>query len=126
MDKEAYQPYMSEQHNKESRLYTRVTYNVLVSIFYNGQLIGKRIARNISVGGVLVETDDLGLPLNSLVEIEITAPNNTSLSVVRTPGVVNRAGRECIAIEFERLDKDVEDIIKKYLALEQKLTPSTI
>lgn len=115
---------MSEQFHTEARLYTRAIYDVPISIIYNGQLIGKRFTRNICIGGVLVQTDDLGLLLNALVEIEITAPNITSQPAVRIPGVVNRIGKDCIAIEFERLDKDAEEIIKKCLELERELTSS--
>lgn len=103
---------MSEPFFSEARLYTRVTQDAPVSIYYNGQLIGKRYLRNISMGGILIKTEDLGLSAYSLVEVELSTPEDSSLTTLRIPGVVNRINATEIAIEFENLEKGIEQIIK--------------
>ena len=103
---------MSNSFIRESRLFTRVNYNKPISIYYNGNLIGKRNAGNISVGGILIQTEDLGLSAYALVEIELVAPTKFSQTTLRIPGVVNRVNDSEIAIEFETLAKETEVIIK--------------
>jgi len=106
---------VSRLFDNEARLYTRIDHKIPVAIFYNGQLIGQRFSSNIGVGGILINTDDLGLPVNALVEIELIVPDDFMQSRIRIPGVVNRVGKADIAIEFERLDKAAEAIIKNAL-----------
>lgn len=107
---------MPEPFYRESRLYTRVAHDIPVAIYYNGQLIGRRISRNISVGGILIRTEDLGLSAYALVEIELEVPEKLKQSTLRIPGVVNRINHEEIAISFEALDKGTELVIKKYVS----------
>jgi hypothetical protein len=84
-------------------------------IIYNNQLIAKRVSKNISVGGILIITEDLGLPAYALVEIELNIPEDVTYGTLRIPGVVNRVNSGEIAIAFETLDKGAEIIIKKLL-----------
>lgn len=103
---------MSNSFIRESRLFTRVKYDKPVSIYYNGNLIGTRNAGNISVGGVLVITEDLGLSAYALVEIELVTKNKLSHPMLRIPGIVNRVNDSELAIEFEVLEKETEVLIK--------------
>ena len=109
---------MSEPFYRESRLYTRVNNDIPVVIYYNGQLICKRLSKNISVGGILIKTEDLGLPAYALVDVELKVPGESTPSVIRIPGVVNRVNHEELAITFEALDKGAELVIKKYVMLQ--------
>ena len=102
---------MADFTNDERRLYTRTPINLRVLIYYNDKLIGKKRTINISVGGALIESEDLGLPINSLAEIEFEVDENHPLKEIRLPVVVKRVTSNNIAISFEVLDKATEQLI---------------
>ena len=97
----------------EKRLYTRVTSNIAVSIYYNKSLIATCRATNIGVGGILLESNDLGLSVNSLVNIRFEVGENQYLCNKFIPAIVNRIEGNTLALSFEMLDKGTEQIIQQ-------------
>jgi hypothetical protein len=96
---------------KESRLYTRVEARIPVSIIYNNVPIADCFTRNISVGGLFVEVHELGLSINSLIEIRFNVDTNHLLFRTNVPAIVKRIEAEGIAVVFERIEQGAEDLI---------------
>lgn len=95
----------------EKRLYTRTLTDVSVFIYYTHKLIAKRQAINISVGGALIQSDDLGLPVNSLIDLMFEVDIDHPLKDFLFPVVVKRITDENFAVSFEVLDKATEALI---------------
>lgn len=98
----------------ERRLYTRVVNRVPVTIFYDGSQVAQRRLVNLSVGGLLIETEDLGLYLHSLIAVrfdveELYHPRDLSL-----PAIVRWFNERYLAASFEQLEKGTEEIILRY------------
>ena len=110
---------MSSNSIEERRLYTRVNRIIPISIFYDLRLIAFRQTVNISVGGILINTEDLGLVDGMLVEVELDINNSVGMSNVRIPAVVNWSSENRLALAFELLDKKMEPIVRLPLHLQE-------
>lgn len=97
---------------KESRLYTRVEARIPVSIIYNNVLIADCITKNIGVGGLFAEVHELGLSVNSLIEVRFNVDSNHLLFNMNIPSIVKRIEADGIAVVFERIEKAAEDLIQ--------------
>lgn len=95
----------------ERRLYTRVKCRVPITIFNNECLIAERITLNASIGGLLIQADDLGLSLDSLIIIRLQSDTGGDQEDMRIPAIVKRITNISIAIGFEMLEKAVEGFI---------------
>lgn len=95
----------------ESRLYTRVNARLPVSIIYNAVPIADCFTRNISIGGAFVEVHELGLSVNSLVEIRFNVDVNHLLFNTLIPAIVKRIDEDGLVVAFERIEKAAEDLI---------------
>ena len=73
---------------EERRLYTRLNKRVPLSVHYNGHRISRCFTINISIGGALLDVQDLGLTQNSLVEITFGVTQWHALYEVRIPAIV--------------------------------------
>ena len=60
---------------------------------------------------MLIETNDIGLMLNSLVDIIIDVPVEFCLYKKKIPAVVTRCEPGNIAISFEKLEKGTETLL---------------
>jgi len=98
---------------KEKRLYTRVTGTISVAVYYNKSQIATCRAKNIGVGGLLLETKDLGLSVNSLVDIQFDTDESHQLYKIMIPAIVSRIEDGAIALTFEMLEKATEQIIQQ-------------
>jgi hypothetical protein len=99
----------------EKRLYTRLKKRVPVSIHYNGQCISHCVTSNISIGGALLDVQDLGLMKNSLVEITFGVNPWHALYEVRIPAIVVHHNEIQIAVSFETLRKDTEELMQYHI-----------
>ena len=97
---------------KESRLYTRVEARIPVSIIYNNVPIADSFTKNISVGGLFVEVHELGLSVNSLIEIRFKVDSNHLLFKTNIPAIVKRIEADGIAVVFERIEKGAEELVQ--------------
>ena len=100
---------------KERRLYTRLEKRIPVNVYYNSHCICHCYTANISVGGVLLDIDDLGLTENSLVEITFGVKPWHSLHEVRIPAIVVWRTEAQLAISFETLQKDTEELLQGHI-----------
>ena len=99
----------------EKRLYTRVQSNLSVLVYYNKRLISTCTCKNISIGGMVLESEDLGLSVNSLIDIKFDVDEKYQLYNVIIPAIVKRIGNGQIALAFEMLEKATEQIIQQEL-----------
>lgn len=97
------------------RLYTRLNKRVPVSVHYNGNCIGRCFTSNISIGGALLDVHDLGLTQNSLVEITFGVTRWHALYEVRIPAIVIWRNETQLAVSFEMLRKDTEELMKDHI-----------
>jgi len=59
----------------------------------------------------LLETEDLGLSVNSLIEIKFDVNDTYQLHNVMLPAIVKRIEKGKMALAFEMLEKATEQII---------------
>jgi len=104
----------------EKRLYTRVQGNLSVNVYYNDRLIATCPCIDLSIGGIALESVDLGLSVNSLVEIKFDVDDSYQLYDVIFPAIVKRVGDGKIALSFEMLEKATEQIIQQELVAQIK------
>jgi len=97
---------------EERRLYTRLNKRVPVSVHYNGNCISHCFTANISIGGALLDVQDLGLTQNSLVEITFGVTQWHALYEVRIPAIVVWRNDSRLAVSFETLRKDTEELLQ--------------
>ncbi|MFN2302851.1 MAG: PilZ domain-containing protein [Anaerolineales bacterium] len=96
----------------ERRLYTRLTKRIPVSIHYNNHIVSRCVTNNVSIGGALLDVEDLGLTDNALVEISFGVHQWHALYNVRLPSMVVWRNETQIAVSFETLRKDAEDLMQ--------------
>ncbi|WP_455207361.1 PilZ domain-containing protein [Kaarinaea lacus] len=96
----------------ESRLYTRVEARIPVSIIYNNVPIADCYTKNISVGGLFVEVHDLGLSVNSLIQVRFNVDMNNLLYNMNIPAIVKRIEANGIAVVFERIEQGAAELIQ--------------
>lgn len=104
---------MRANSNDERRLYTRTQTSIGVFIYYNQKLIAHRRTLNISVGGALIESEELGLPINSLIDMMFDVDNDHPLKDILFPVVVKRVSNKSFAVSFEVLDRATEALIQE-------------
>jgi hypothetical protein len=104
-------------HNpgEEKRLYTRFKKRVPASIHYNGHCISRCFTLNISIGGALLGVQDLGLTQNSLVEFTFSVNQWHSLYEVRIPAIVVWRDDIQLALSFETIRKDAEELMQDHI-----------
>jgi len=68
---------------------------------------------------MVLESEDLGLSVNSLIDIKFDVDDNYQLYNVTIPAIVKRVGNGKIAVAFEMLEKATEQIIQKELVARQ-------
>ena len=95
----------------DRRLYTRSWCQVPVTIYYNDACLAKCHTLNLGMGGMLIVTNEIGLPENSLIEISFEVDNFHCLFGVRIPAVVLRYDDRFIAVSFETLEKGTEVLL---------------
>lgn len=96
----------------ERRLYTRLEKRLPISIYYNGHCVSRCTTSNISVGGALLDDQDLGLTENALVEITFGVNKWHALYETKIPAVVVWRNESQIAVSFELLSKDTEELMQ--------------
>ena len=99
----------------ERRLYTRLEKRVPTSIYYNGHCVSRCTTSNISVGGALLDDQDLGLTENALVEITFGVNKWHTLYEIKIPAVVVWRNESQIAVSFELLRKDTEELMQDHI-----------
>ena len=100
----------------ERRLYTRIWSEIPVKIYYGNTLLTECTTVNLSVGGLLIRTKDIGLMENSLVQVMFDLYSSHCLYEVKIPAVVLRCENSQIAAAFETLEKGTEELINaRYL-----------
>ena len=109
---------MLEKHPREKRLTSRVNQLIPVDIYYNGQFIATKHSRNFGFGGMLIDTTDLGLSIYSLIELEISIPNN-SQSRIRISAMVKRINDSSMAVAFESINQANKNLLKELISLHQ-------
>lgn len=108
---------MDQQRYTEKRAFERLRIRIPVSVYYDGLLIAGRSSCNISAGGMLISTNDLGIPVNGLVEIRLELKQNFGLDDVRLPAVVQWFSVLYLAVSFEMQEKDIEALIRSLIKL---------
>lgn len=83
-----------------------------VSIIYNSVPIADCFTKNIGVGGLFAEVHELGLSVNSLIEIRFNVDANHLLYNMNIPAIVQRIEVDGIAVVFERIEKAAEELIQ--------------
>jgi len=63
----------------------------------------------------VLETEDLGLSINSLIEIKFDVNDSHQLHNVILPAIVKRIEKGKIALAFEMLEKATEQIIRQQI-----------
>ena len=101
----------------ERRLYTRLNKRIPVSIHYNGHCISRCFTSNIGIGGALVEVEDLGLTENALVEISFGVNQWHALHAINIPAIVVWRNEAQIAVSFEMLRKDTEELMQRKFSI---------
>ena len=100
----------------ERRLYTRIWCELPIKIYYGDTLLTECKTSNLSVGGLLIRTKDIGLMENSLIQIMFDIYSSHCLHEVKLPVVVLRCEKNQIAVAFETLEKGTEELISaRYL-----------
>lgn len=99
----------------ERRLYTRITKRIPVNIHYNGHCIARCFTGNIGIGGALVDVQDLGLTKNALVEVSFGVNTWHALHKVKIPAIVVWCDEKHIAVSFELLRKDTEELMQDHI-----------
>lgn len=99
----------------ERRLYTRLEKRIPVSIHYNNHCISRCFTSNISIGGALLDVQDLGLTENALVEITFGVYQWHALHDIKIPAMVVWRTETQIAISFEMLRKDTEELMEDHI-----------
>ena len=99
----------------ERRLYTRLKKRVPVSIHYNGLCVSRCFTSNISIGGALLDVQDLGLTENALIEIAFGVNQWHALHEVKIPAIVAWRDEKQIAVSFETLRKDIEELMQDHI-----------
>jgi hypothetical protein len=97
----------------ERRLYTRVVTSLPVRVYCERILLTTCRSINVSVGGVCLQTNDLGLIQNNLVEVEFCVDELHTLYNVRIPCLVVRSDACGLALAFENIEKGTEELIKE-------------
>ena len=95
----------------ERRLYTRTDIELPVKIFYGELCIATCTTVNIGMGGMLIETTETGLTVNSLIQIMFDVDPSHCLYNVKIPAIVSRNEPDKVAVSFERLEKGIEEFI---------------
>ncbi|WP_455376058.1 PilZ domain-containing protein [Kaarinaea lacus] len=95
----------------ERRLYTRVPNELPVKIYYGDVFLEKSNTINLSVGGLLIRTKNIGLTENSLIQIMFDLDISHCLYNIYIPAVVRRSNYDEIAVAFENLEKGIEEFI---------------
>jgi len=95
----------------EKRLYTRIRNRLPVKIYYGDVFLEKSYTINLSVGGLLIKTENIGLTENSLIQIMFDLDSTHCLYRVMIPAVVRRSDPEKIAVAFENLEKGIEEFL---------------
>ncbi|MGD8591439.1 MAG: PilZ domain-containing protein [Gammaproteobacteria bacterium] len=95
----------------EKRLYTRLSKRIPVSIHYNGHCVSRCSTNNISIGGALLDDQDLGLTENALIEIIFGVNQWHALYEIKLPAIVVWRNETQIAVSFELLRKDTEELL---------------
>lgn len=101
----------------ERRLYTRLNKRIPVSIHYNNLCVSRCSTNNISVGGALLDVQDLGLIENALIEISFGVNQWHALYGVKIPAIVVWRNETQIAVSFEMLRKDTEELMRDHIDL---------
>ncbi|KPJ91457.1 MAG: hypothetical protein AMJ53_11650 [Gammaproteobacteria bacterium SG8_11] len=99
----------------ERRLYTRLKKKVPVSIHYNGHCVSRCFTTNIGIGGALLDVPDLGLIENALIEITFGVNQWHALYDIRIPAIVVWRNENQIAVSFEMLRKDTEELMQDHI-----------
>lgn len=95
----------------DRRLYTRSWCRVYISVYYNDTFLKRCYTFNLSVGGMLIDACEMGLPENTLIQISFEVDNAHCLFGVRIPAVVLRNDDHFIAVSFETLEKGTEELL---------------
>lgn len=101
--------------SEERRLYTRLKKRVPVSVHYDSRCISQCSTSNISIGGALLDVQELGLTQNSLVEITFGVNQWHALYEVRIPTIVVWRSENQLAVSFETLRKDIEELMQDHI-----------
>ena len=108
---------MDQQLINEKRAFERLQKRIPVSIYYDGLLIAERSTCNISAGGMLIKTNDLGVPVNGLVEVWLNLKKDFGLNDVRLPAVVQWFSHQHLAVSFEMQENDIDALIRTLMKL---------
>ena len=90
---------------EEKRKFTRVNVNFQVSVKSGANPSIKGTSRDISMGGLIVETGD-SLPVGSECDVTVHLSSGTEPVEIQCRGKVNRPGLGGMAVEFSGIDLD--------------------
>ena len=76
-----------------------------LSLYYNDRYVADRKIIYINLSEFLIETDDLGLSINSLISVEIHKNNKSLDAMIRLPAVVCELGKNTLAAKVESLSE---------------------
>lgn len=96
---------------EQRRLYTRFLKRIPIRVHYNGHCVSRCFTSNVSIGGALLDAQELGFIENALVEITFGVNPWHALHDVRIPAIVVWRNETQIAVSFEALLKDTEELM---------------
>lgn len=92
---------LEERHSKDKRRHDRKRYSMSVAYVTNGHT-KRGLIKDISVGGVLFETGEIGESFSVGEEILLTIPYPDEKRYVKIKGEVVRIEAKRIAVKFKR------------------------
>lgn len=102
---------MNTAGHNERRLYTRLEKRIAIKLYSNNHCVHQCNTCNISVGGALLDIEDPGFTINSLLEVEFGVSRWHALYKIHIPAIVVRCSEKQLAVSFETLQKDTEDLM---------------
>lgn len=94
----------------ERRKHVRINSHIPLTILYNDRSIAHLYTLNASIGGLLIDAQDLGLPINSLIKIVFRHKN-----AITHPAIVTRIQDNSLGVTFESLAAAAESEISSVL-----------
>lgn len=87
-----------------------------LALFYNDRYIATRKLIHLDVGKFIIETNDLGLNIHSLVSINFCCDGlSAGDSMIRIPAVVSALNEHSMEARFEPLGDMELNVLEKFL-----------
>ncbi|PID71580.1 MAG: hypothetical protein CSB34_06390 [Desulfobulbus propionicus] len=90
----------------EQRQYTRVVFTRTIRLHIDGARVGEYAARNLSMGGVFMEGENLQLTLGKHCTLELHEKGQQSSLILKISAKISRIEDTGVAVEFLDMEDD--------------------